>query len=297
MARVRHRKSTIVRIMGWLERLGPALGARWVERLWFTVPPGRTARRALPPGRRFELATPVGLVVGESWGDGPIVYLLHGWGGRRTDLDALVTPLVGAGHRVVSFDAPSHGDSPSGATGPGRGSIPESARALTAVVDAEGPAHAVVAHSLGAMATMVAIADGLAVRRLVLFAPMTDPMPFTYGFARQLGFGERIRTRLVRRIEQRLALPMSYFTATTQLDRIAAPPPLLLIHDRDDAETPWSGSAALAVRWPGATLVSTSDLSHRRVLRDPAAVAKALAFVGTDAPAAESADIDARAAG
>lgn len=272
--------------MGWLERLSPALGARWVERLWFTVPPGRTAGRTLGPGRRFEVATPVGRVVAESWGDGPTVYLLHGWGGRRTDLDALVTPLVSAGHRVVSFDAPSHGDSPSGAAGPGRGTIPESARALAAVVAAEGPAHAVVAHSLGAMATMVAVADGLAARRLVLVAPVTDPMPFTHEFARRLGFGERIRTRLVRRIERRIALPMSHFTAATQLDRIAEPPPLLLIHDHGDKETAWSGSAALAARWPGARLVSTSGLGHRRVLRDPATVAEAVAFIGTNTRAA-----------
>jgi pimeloyl-ACP methyl ester carboxylesterase len=58
-----------------------------------------------------------------------------------------------------------------------------------------------------------------------------------------------------------------------------ATPPLLLVHDRLDAETGWADSAAIARSWPGARLVSTTGLGHRRILRDPAVVAEATAFV------------------
>ncbi len=278
MTDLRDQKSTIVRLMALLERVSPALGGRIAERLWFTVPTGRPPKHARPDGSvPFTLPTAVGRVVGERWGEGPVVYLVHGWGGRRTDLDALVAPLVAAGHSVVSFDAPSHGDSGAGPSGRDQGTLLELAEALTAVVAAQGPAHAVVGHSLGAMATIMAVADGLDPGRLALVAPATNMEQYTHGFARRLGFGERTRVRLVRRIERRLATPISCFTASAQLDRIAVPPPLLLVHDRGDVETPWSGSAALADRWPGASLVSTSGLGHRRVLRDPATIA-ALAF-------------------
>jgi pimeloyl-ACP methyl ester carboxylesterase len=60
-----------------------------------------------------------------------------------------------------------------------------------------------------------------------------------------------------------------------------AAPPLLLVHDRQDAETGWSDSEAIARAWPGARLVTTTGLGHRRILRDPAVVAEVTGFVGS----------------
>jgi pimeloyl-ACP methyl ester carboxylesterase len=58
-----------------------------------------------------------------------------------------------------------------------------------------------------------------------------------------------------------------------------ATPPLLLVHDRQDTETAWSDSATIARSWPGARLVSTTGLGHRRILRAPAVVAEVTRFV------------------
>jgi pimeloyl-ACP methyl ester carboxylesterase len=58
-----------------------------------------------------------------------------------------------------------------------------------------------------------------------------------------------------------------------------ATPPLLLVHDRLDAETGWADSAAIARSWPGTRLVTTTGLGHRRILSAPAVVAEAAAFV------------------
>ena len=55
--------------------------------------------------------------------------------------------------------------------------------------------------------------------------------------------------------------------------------PLLVFHDRDDAEVPWSDGAAIAGAWPGARLVTTAGLGHRRILRDERVVSQAVAFV------------------
>jgi pimeloyl-ACP methyl ester carboxylesterase len=274
-------KSTIVRSFGVLERVAPALGARWAERLWFTVPgAGGRRDRLAPPGRPFRVQVQGRTVAGETWGEGPVIYLVHGWGGWRGQLDAVAGPLAEAGHRVVAFDALGHGDSGPGASGPGRSNILELADALTAVVAAHGPAAAVVAHSLGATATAYAMRHGLPVGRAVFVAPMADPLPYTRTFAGRLGFGERTRTRLVRRIERRVGMPLSAF-AVPDLAATMATPPLLLVHDRQDAETGWSDSDVIARAWPGARLVTTSGLGHRRILRDPAVVAEVTGFVGS----------------
>ena len=285
------KKSTIVRSFALLERIAPAVGARWAESLWFTVPNGRGGHdRLAPPGRPFQVEVHGHTVAGEVWGeppDGgapdragpPVVYLVHGWGGWRWQLDAFAAPLVEAGFRVVAFDAPSHGASDPGPEGPGRSSLLEFADALAAVVAANGPAHAVIAHSLGATATAYAVRAGLPVGRLAFIAPMADPLPYTRTFAGRLGFGERVRTRLVARIERRVGISMTAFDVPAMARQVATPP-LLLVHDRQDAETGWSDSAAIAQSWPDTRLITTTGLGHRRILRAPAVVAEVTGFVG-----------------
>jgi pimeloyl-ACP methyl ester carboxylesterase len=294
------RKSTIVRIRYvlvprltvaavraafWLlERVAPALGARWAERLWFRIPRGGRgggpARRP-PQGDRFQVPVQGRPVVGWSWGDGAPVYLVHGWGGSAGQLGAFVQPLVAAGYRVVAFDAPSHGASAPGASGPRSGTLLELAAALRAVAAVHGPAHAVVAHSLGCAATALALRDGLAAGRAVLVAPFVDVIPYTHEFARRLGFGERVRARMVRRFERRLGVPMSHFELTG-MARQMTPPPVLVVHDRHDRETTWSSGRDLSRAWPGARLLTTSGLGHRRILSDPKVVAEVVRFVRGD---------------
>ena len=62
------------------------------------------------------------------------------------------------------------------------------------------------------------------------------------------------------------------------------PPPLLVVHDRDDREVPWQDGAAIAAAWPGARRVDTVGLGHQRILRDPAVVQAVAEFVAEAAP-------------
>ena len=50
-------KSTIVRSFGVLERVAPALGARWAEALWFRIPSARGRRDRLVRDQRDWLDT------------------------------------------------------------------------------------------------------------------------------------------------------------------------------------------------------------------------------------------------
>jgi pimeloyl-ACP methyl ester carboxylesterase len=54
---------------------------------------------------------------------------------------------------------------------------------------------------------------------------------------------------------------------------------LLVVHDRRDRETPYPDAVDLAESWPGAVLLSTSGLGHRRVLTDPDVVRAVTDFV------------------
>ena len=179
--------------------------------------------------------------------DPPAVYLVHGWGGWRWQLDPFVGPLVDAGFRVVAFDAPSHGGSgpgPRGRAGATSSSSPTPWPRWWRHTDRPAPW------------SPTPLVDGDRLR------PQPGPAgrppgvrlphgrPALHRVAARLGFGERIRTRLVARVERRIGTPMSAFDVPAMAHRVATPP-LLLVHDRLDAETGWADSAAIAS--PGRT--------------------------------------------
>ncbi|MBB4957052.1 pimeloyl-ACP methyl ester carboxylesterase [Micromonospora polyrhachis] len=263
---------------GALERLAPGPGAVLAERMWCTVPRGRVSP-ADPPGERFTVPVHGRAVVAEAWGEGPAVYLMHGWGGWRGQFNAFIAPLVAAGHRVIAFDAPSHGDSAPGGYGPGRGLLTEFVDALTAVMQAGGPAYAVVGHSLGGAATAIAALDGVPAERLVLIAPMGDPIAYTADFAHALNFGERIHTRFLRRLERRVGRRMAEFDIPARATERQDLPSLLVVHDRLDKEVRHTDGEALAAAWPRAELMLTEGHGHRRILRDPTIVDRVVQYL------------------
>lgn len=281
-------KSTIVRAhiaamkagFGLAEAVAPGAGGRFATRRWLTVPAPPRVGADPSGGESFAITVGSGQVRGTCFGSGPVVYLVHGWGGVAGQMSAFVDPLRDAGYRVVVFDAPSHGRSDPGSCGPGRSHGAEFAAALSAVAARFGPADAVVAHSLGALPSLIAHLDGLELRRLVLVAPVRDLDSHLVRFAAQVGMGRRTRQELDGRIA-RLTGWSVVDLDVHRLARTAAPVPLLVVHDRGDRETRHDDSVALAERWPGpATMISTDGLGHRRLLADPAVVAEVIDFVG-----------------
>jgi pimeloyl-ACP methyl ester carboxylesterase len=265
-----------------LEHVAPGIGARWAARLWCTVP-GHPEARQRGPGRRAGLLSTVDLpggrsVVTESWGSGPNVYLIHGWGGSRGQLDSFVDQVVSRGYRAIAFDALSHGDSSGGVLGPERTTLGEFAEALTAVVERQGDAAGVIGHSLGCAATAVAVRDGLSVPRFGFVAPSVQPIGLTRDMARGLGFGSRTHDRMIRSLESIVGRPMSDFDLLN-IGNDVAMPPTLVVHDREDRDVAYAEAERLVTAWPQADLVTTSGLGHRRILRDPDVVDLVTAFV------------------
>lgn len=277
-------KSTSVRalraLLAVLERTAPSLGARVVERFWFTVPPPRPVKSDRPAGgTRFEVVVGGRTARGHRWGMSErTVYLVHGWGGSAAQLDAFVEPLLAAGFGVVSYDALSHSTSDPGPSGPRRSTALEQLDVLRAVVAAHGPASGIVAHSLGSMVAAIAMREGVVPRRAVYVAPMTDAASYTLMFTRMLGAGERTWASFIARLERRFDLSLAYFDVPAIATELPTPP-LLVVHDRDDQETNWETSRALADTWPDARLITTRGLGHNRILADSEVVAMTVSFI------------------
>src|SRR5690554_331085 len=172
-----------------LDRTRPDTAAAKAMSIWTTLP-GNAGRRKdfrPGPGEVFRVTTARGgETVAESWGEGPVVYLVHGWGGWRGQLGAFVAPLLERGRRVVAFDAPGHGEAGPGVLGPGKGTFPEMAEALAAVIEHVGPAEGVVGHSLGCHVAANVVHRGAPAERIALIAPSNDFREITHDFSRIL---------------------------------------------------------------------------------------------------------------
>ena len=286
------KKSTTVRplplVFQALEKVAPAVGGKLLDRIWFRLPPvpekARRLRVQLPEGTPFEVPFEHGAVRGTAWGEGPTIYLVHGWGGWGLQLAAFIPPLLADGFRVVAYDGPSHGESGPGREGPGRSTMVELADAFQAVVAAQGPAYGVVAHSIGAAAISQALKSGLDPRRLVFVAAATDFQVTMDQYQAFLRFGPRIREQFLRRFTRRFGT-MESFEVGAVIERLAKVrelPPLLAIHDRADRETQYQGSERLVSVWPDASLELTDGLGHNRVLWSPEVVESARKFLSAD---------------
>jgi len=254
-----------------LGAIAPSLAARAGERLFLR--PRRHAVRARPRPQDGEaFVVPCGRERLVAWrtGEGPAVLLVHGWSGRASQLTPFVEPVVAAGCTAITFDAPAHGAS-TGRLTSGIGF----AEAVSAVARHVG-ARAAIAHSLGGAGLAWAIAGGLRLDAAVLVAPPRGPVEFFDRFCDALELRPEVRDATRARLERRLGLVLEEF----DLSRRTGPgTPLLVFHDRDDREVPWRDGHDIARAWPGAELVSTTGLGHRRILRDAAVTRRAVSFV------------------
>jgi pimeloyl-ACP methyl ester carboxylesterase len=213
------------------------------------------------------------------WGFGPAVLLVHGWEGRGTQLGAFVQPLVDAGLSVIAFDALGHGDSPDRQL-----TLTDLADCVADVVEQAGPLHAIIAHSFGAAAVLLAHARaGLDVPRTIFIAPNAILDDSVARFSSQLGLDDDDRAAFEHRLVAHTGVEFAALTlANLTAGRDSA---LLVVHDRGDREVPFTQGSRLAAAWPHAQLRETHDLGHRRILRDPDVIAAAVAFARVDMPA------------
>ena len=255
--------------------LFPELAGTLAERLFLT-PPRKGAMNALDliDARSSFIEHKGRHIATWRWGSqsSPAVVLAHGWGGYAAQMRAFVFPLLSAGYRVIAFDQPAHGVSEGRLTG-----LPDFADVMAEVAWHHGEVQAVIAHSLGAAAAALAVSRGLRVGRVVAVSPPSYLVGYSRRFARWHWMPEAARRAMQAAIEERYGVRWEDIELSRLAPKLGAR--ALVIHDRDDRLVPWTQGASFAHRWPGARLMSTDGLGHRRILDDEAVTRAAAEFI------------------
>jgi pimeloyl-ACP methyl ester carboxylesterase len=263
------------------DRLSPDLAARLAVNLFFTPLPTklRSRQRVAQPWRvehvhsgkesftllhhRLARAQATQL---------PRVLLVHGWAGDALQMEALGTRLAAAGFEPTLMDLPAHGRSAGW-----RCTMPQIVRSLFEAQARCGPFESIIAHSMGAVASLHAVAHGLSAQRLVLLAPSSPPESVLRWFGEAFGLTPALLGRMRGRIQTHEQMALEQFEAQWLGARVKAP--VLLVHDRGDRMAPVGNSEALHRALPAARFHATEGLSHRRILNDPQVIQMALAHL------------------
>ncbi|MGH7459647.1 MAG: alpha/beta hydrolase [Longimicrobiales bacterium] len=289
---MRTNKSTIVR--SWpqkasrlafqtLQSTSTHAAAAALERAFMTPSRGKTPdaeRDFLETGRAERVRGPNGDLAVWSWGEGRTVLLAHGWGSRASRFRTIVPALLNAGFRAVAFDAPGHG-----ASAGRRSSLPETARAIRFLARRERERRgalprAVIAHSFGCAAALLAQDSNVRFASNVFLAPAVDFDGIMQRTADMFGVSDGTVRRMIRRIERRLGFSWDSVRVTSYARGLGSR--ALIFHDPEDVEVPFRDAQSLYEAWSGAELVSTPDLGHRRLLHDTQVAQRIVRFLQKD---------------
>lgn len=227
--------------------------------------------RFLQDGKTFFIPSGRGyLLQGWVFGQGErTVVLSHGWQGSAASWHVLVPKLLRKGYRVIVYNAPGHHRRPR------RSSLLDFSQGLSDVVETFG-AHYLVGHSLGAM-TVARVAPRLeGIRGIALFSVPDELHVLATGFCEKMQMSEEARTNFLQRLTDHTPDGLEEESVTRYLAKTSVP--VLLLHDDSDTVIPHTNSERLAQAY-GWEFVKTSELGHRKIIRDPQLADRVVEFL------------------
>ncbi len=252
-----------------LHAISPSLGGRAALKLFTTPVTGR--RKKLPAIMKH--AHPLRMLIngnkieGYQWQPRQQIQakllILHGYGSRIASFEPIIAMSRRLGYEVYGFDAPAHGDS----SGKQLNAI-EYAKLVQAVTDAYGPFDAMVAHSMGGLALMLAMEKRafLPKPKVALICPATESSTAARMFLDFMDFPEGLRQSFYKEVENRSGLSINWYSISRVIDNIAAD--ILWIHEKTDEVTPLSDVQPIMDRQlPHVEFYLTEGFRHNGIYR------------------------------
>lgn len=270
-----------LRIITWafpkVEKLAPRVAANWAWKLFFTPfrfnPPkvevdfGNTANQ-------FELRLGDKKIAGYEWGTGErAILVMHGWSGRATQFRKLIEKFNERDFRVIAIDGPAHGNSSGKST-----HIFEFVELIKEVKVRFPEIEAIVAHSFGGPVSLMAIREGLDIKKIVNIGAPTDGDYVIADFIRRINGSKKSGDLFQQKVVDMFNMSFSDVSIKESLKHIRDLD-LLMIHDELDKEVPVQHAIDLQANYPLIKLIITNGLGHMRILKSDVVIDHCLNFI------------------
>jgi len=270
--------STLV-LLQFFTKFSDALTIKLAYWLWFSSPKFTQPAREIAWGETASLEMiqhQHGPIAVYCWGTGPTILLVHGWSGRGLQLGSFAQPLVDAGYRVVTFDAPGHGRSRGSRT-----NIFKFQQVLNHIANRVGPVHGVVSHSFGVLASALAIKKNLDINKLVCISSPTSAKYLLQSYCDKFQFSKKVEQGLLSCFKKEFG--ENLWEDISAIENLkGSEKPILIIHDKDDFDVPISCSEELHQALKNSEFMQTEKLGHRRILQNPKVIEKITMFMLAD---------------
>lgn len=245
---------------------------------FFSTPTRRAKHRKsdsiLEKASIFEVLYANKILKAYQWGEGQqTILLVHGWESRGTALRSFVPTLVEKGYRVVTFDAPAHGDSDGKTL-----NILHYAGAIKAVINHIGDVEGVICHSFGGAAMVVSLATyDYAIPKLTLIGVPHKIDISVNAATEHMGLPPVVIKRFRKKLEKLTGYRVEDLTAQELNEKIRVGE-MLIIHDEQDEVIPFWAAEYAFETWNNATLVVTKGDGHYRIMKNPAVIQRVASF-------------------
>jgi pimeloyl-ACP methyl ester carboxylesterase len=200
------------------------------------------------------------------------VLLVHGWSGRGTQLYKIADKLLENGFMTISFDAPAHGKSE------GKETLMNEFITVSKFLEKKyGPFEYAIGHSLGGMAILNSIKQGLTLKKTIIIGAGDIITDIFKGFVKKIELKQNMVAKMQRIFFKKFGEDMDNYSASIAAKSVKIP--TLIIHDTEDSEVPVSCAHSIRQNTEQGELLITNGLGHTRILKDNFVVNSIIEFI------------------
>ncbi len=200
------------------------------------------------------------------------VLLVHGWSGRGTQLYKIADKLLENGFMTISFDAPAHGKSEGKVT-----LMNEFITVSKFLEEKYGPFEFAIGHSLGGMAILNNIKQGLTIKKAIIIGAGDIITDIIKVFVNKIELKQKMVKKIKHSFFKSFKEDIDNYSASEAAKSVKIP--TLIIHDTEDSEVPVSCAHNIRQNTKQGELLITNGLGHTRILKDGFVIKSIIEFI------------------
>ncbi len=188
------------------------------------------------------------------------ILLIHGWSSRATQFYKIADKLLENGMMIIAFDAPAHGLSKGKQT---------SMKEFIQIIEFLHKKHSfygAIGHSLGAMALLQSVANGLKFKRIVSISAVSNIDKLIKIFLKEKRKETILLTDFKAYFKNILQYDLENYNGISCAKKNNTK--TLIIHDALDSRADVSNAYILRQNLQNGIILTTSGLGHTRILKD-----------------------------
>jgi pimeloyl-ACP methyl ester carboxylesterase len=256
----------------------PDIMGEYAYKLWITPPRIKASEReqVFVDKAKASFITVDGLKIRVwSWGEGPTVLFIHGWGGRGTQISGFIDVLNTAGFNVMSFDMPAHGQS-AGKRTDGFSIV----KVTSEVIKHISNLHSVITHSFGGIIFGHYYHPQLTLKNIVMICPPATLNTAFNQFSDALQLPKSVQAFVLKRLKENFGDNVfEHFSLIKNAADITQP--VLVVHDKQDDVVPYQDGKDVAHILKQGSFYETNELGHRKILYDKAVIDYISQYIST----------------